>query len=598
MNTRFFYELSIAVKNSYCLLLVGAFVLSACGKSGSSPDVVKRVDSAQQNISEPGWVFERKEPKPIAIVFIHGIFGDALGTWTNPNGMTFFDLAKQADGIGDKVDIYAFGYTSKMLAAGSLSIDGASNKLDHVLEDAGIWKYEQVVFVAHSMGGLVLMHELTMNPDRSRNIPLMIFYASPQEGSQITDIADHIVTNDAIRQMLPVDRNHFLRDLSNRWVNFKRSGQAPTVVCGYETKKTGGVMIVPYSSSSRFCDEVASPIEDTDHLTIVKPATHSGMAVVIFRNAMRKYVLPTIDADVWKVSKIDTSQNDWAFNLQDVNNFNSFDVANQSDIRQWLQIQSVDDDLYIPSDYRRRTVAARDKASVGMFVLGNLKPKYQFKIRLGSTPERLVTVHIPNLQEAFAMRAKRESERAENIASRIEELRVSGSFAQYSKQDQEVLLSKIAYEVTSEQFTSAPEQVRWMVAASTLAKVNPRSADFALKQINIGPQDGNSVFFRSLSAKIMADAVNYERQPTFIINPPSENDLSPTQLRIASNADIERWRALTDVMAKVPAMSDQSNRLRIMVDRANETPVLERKYLDGAEGAVANGGEGKPLKGV
>lgn len=589
MNSHISVFFFFAIKLSTHLVLVSALVLSACGKErrGSGSDIAKPVDPAHQNRSESGWVFDRKEPKPIAVVFIHGIFGDALGTWTNPNGTTFFELVKKADGIGDKADIYAFGYTSKMLAGGSLSIDGASNKLDHILEDAGVWKYEQVVFVAHSMGGLVLMHALTMNPERSRNVPLLIFYASPQEGAQITGIADHIVKNDAIRQMFPVNRNDFLRDLNNRWVNLRRSGKAPTVVCGYETKKTKGVMIVPYSSSSKFCDEVASPIEDTDHLTIVKPSAASDMAAVIFRNAVRKYVLPTVDADMWKVSKIDTSQKDWAFDLQDVNDFNSFEVANLSDVRLWLQIESADSALYIPPNYGRHPVPARDKASVEMFVLGNLKPKYAFRMRLGSTPLRLVTVRIPKFQEAIAMRAKRESELAEQIAKRIDEHRVKGDFAQHPMRDQEILVSRIAYEVASDKFSSAPEQVRWMMAASTLAKVNPKATEYALSQVNVDPNSSNSSsdLLRSLTAQIKADAALYNSDA----NPSSEYQLPTSQLRVASQADIKRWRELTDAMAKVPAMSDQSDRLRNRIDKATENPMLEKRHFDDLEGYMVNG---------
>ena len=52
------------------------------------------------------------------MVFVHGIFGDTVGTWTHGSGPGVFELLKTNPAIGPRVDLFAFGYTSNMLRPG------------------------------------------------------------------------------------------------------------------------------------------------------------------------------------------------------------------------------------------------------------------------------------------------------------------------------------------------------------------------------------------------------------------------------------------------------------------------------------------------
>ena len=71
----------------------------------------------------------------VAVVFVHGLFGDTLGTWTHANGGTFFKYLKASPQVGAQVDVFAFGFTSKMLGSGSLDIREAANKLHEKFVD-------------------------------------------------------------------------------------------------------------------------------------------------------------------------------------------------------------------------------------------------------------------------------------------------------------------------------------------------------------------------------------------------------------------------------------------------------------------------------
>ena len=148
--------------------------------------------------------------------------------------------------------------------------------------------YPAVVFVAHSMGGLVVLRELlTHREDLLPRVRGLVFYATPQEGSQITRIAQLVARNPAIAEMLPGDQNLSLQQLDNEW---KALPARPTVRCAYEKRPTGNVMVVPVMSATRFCDGTPVAI-DADHVDIVKPdrASHDTMMVLV--NALNEFAL-------------------------------------------------------------------------------------------------------------------------------------------------------------------------------------------------------------------------------------------------------------------------------------------------------------------
>lgn len=259
-------------------LCVLAVCLAACRKLGDSPTI--------QNTSDPQWI-ERHQPNaPIAVVFVHGIFGDTLGTWTAP-ATSFFKLLKEDPEIGPKVDIFAFGYTSKMLISGSLAIDEAANLLYARLDNEGVLKYPSIVFINHSMGGLVTMRMLLQRADVRAKTPVMVLFGTPTEGAQITTIASRIAHNPALVDMLPAESNTFLRSLDD---DFKALTDRPRIACGYEKIPAAGIIVVPWSSASRVCDSTLAIA--ANHIDIVKPDRPQHDSFLVVRRALHPLVTP------------------------------------------------------------------------------------------------------------------------------------------------------------------------------------------------------------------------------------------------------------------------------------------------------------------
>ncbi len=244
-----------------------ALFLAACDPPQNTADKNAKAAS-DKNTTDPQWVVEKSPHSDVAVVFVHGIFGDTLGTWAGPT-KSFFQYVQEIPDVGNKLDLFAFGYPSNMVKPGSFRIQEAANVLNESLKYNHVTDRTSIVFVAHSMGGLVVLQELLTHRELLNKVPLIILYSTPQEGAQITTIARKVANNPALEEMLPADRNSFLMQLNDQW---KTLPSRPPIICAYEKLPTDGVVVVPWSSATRFCDGTATPVE-ANHIDIVKPHT-------------------------------------------------------------------------------------------------------------------------------------------------------------------------------------------------------------------------------------------------------------------------------------------------------------------------------------
>ena len=273
----------------YAMGLLIPWILFGGGQINGSAHAAP-VKATTYNNTDPQWVGQHTPHVTTAVVFIHGIFGNTLDTWTADGGASsFFKLVFDDPTVGRYIDVYAFGFTSRMFAGGSFDIQEAADKLqayiDHDLLQQG---YRQIVFVGHSMGGLVILRYLLTHREMLNRVPLLVFYATPQTGAQIADVANKVARNPALAQMIPADKDGYLRAMSSEWRSIQ--GTRPHVSCAYEKETTYGVLVVPWTSANFFCDEAATPIA-SDHIHIVKPTRPNDEAVLVLVNALNRYAV-------------------------------------------------------------------------------------------------------------------------------------------------------------------------------------------------------------------------------------------------------------------------------------------------------------------
>jgi hypothetical protein len=272
---------------TYAFVVLVTIFISSCTPF---PTVSVSVPLPKANTSKSQYIYKSPENNKRVIVFVHGIFGDAIKTWKNSNGKYFFDFVKEDRDVFDKTDIYAYGFDSEYFG-GRFTIDQIAASMNSRLLNDGIFNYDRIIFVNHSLGGLVTMKLLLKYPQYSKQVPLIFFFATPQEGAAIANIADRLLSNSSLMDMFPFDQNEFLSELDGDWKNKIKDKSINTIInCAYETQVTTigmlGVLVVPRSSATRYCDGESMPINE-NHISIVKPASWESDSYIALRNAVR-----------------------------------------------------------------------------------------------------------------------------------------------------------------------------------------------------------------------------------------------------------------------------------------------------------------------
>jgi pimeloyl-ACP methyl ester carboxylesterase len=126
------------------------------------------------------------------VVFVHGLTGDMIDTWkkdkNSPQG--FVELLLEDPELLD-YDVAAFGYRSKLWRGAP--IDNAAIQLKSAVASlVANGRYDGLVLIAHSMGGLVCMRyildELEQAPPQPP-INGLLLYGTPTTGSDLINIA-------------------------------------------------------------------------------------------------------------------------------------------------------------------------------------------------------------------------------------------------------------------------------------------------------------------------------------------------------------------------------------------------------------------------
>jgi pimeloyl-ACP methyl ester carboxylesterase len=448
------------------LVLAASMLLSACPPASSPPFV--------ENTEDPKWVSQSDPHAKIAVVFVHGIFGSTLGTWSSPSGATFFQLLKDSPNVGSKVDVYAFGFTSKTMAGGSLDIREAANNMALRLRAAGVLEYPAVVLVGHSMGGLVVLRYLTSNLDKdaefAAKVPLVVLYATPMEGANIAAIGNLVLRNPALAIMRPADSNAALQQLSDDWVGLVHK---PKVICGYETRDIYGVKIVPWGSSSKFCSEAALAIQDEDHIGIVKPNRLLHPSVVMLTDALTRHVFPFQFSARLDTPDFLPEDDHFAFIL-DARQRNAR-LVNAGRARLKFRVEQVSDtDLFIVPD--DDVIPGEGNQSLRLNLLaGADKATYEFFLSSDVPSKQRIVVHVPDLDRIrqqhadgvhAVVRALNEYLADPAQAAAIEALPSEEGTAVRKK------VTKVAFDAMAKVVPGLPPAANWILTADALSSAN------------------------------------------------------------------------------------------------------------------------------
>ena len=228
--------------------------------------------------------------KDRVIVFVNGIFGDAVSTWKNEDG-AYWPTMIAADHAFDEADIYVHSFQSPKLARAQQIIDLASRMRDLLFVD-GVFKHKQIVFLVHSMGGLVTRAMIVNERPPALKIPMIYFFATPSAGVDVAAIARHLSENPQLKDMLPLTEGGYVKFLREKWLETSddKSLNYPNAIdsyCAYELQKKWGVVIVPEVSATYLCNRETRSV-NTDHIGIVKPKDERDDPYVYFKAAYER----------------------------------------------------------------------------------------------------------------------------------------------------------------------------------------------------------------------------------------------------------------------------------------------------------------------
>ena len=229
------------------------------------------------------------------IVFVNGIFGDALSTWTNSNG-AYWPALITHDPAFDSVDVYVHNFQSPKLARAQQIQDLAARLKDFLLTDR-VLDHEEIVFIAHSMGGLVTRAFLLKQRSAPQKTPMLYFFATPTAGANVAEIARHLSENPQLEDMQPLSDGGYVKTLREDWLQTSEDPalnypNAIASFCAYEILDVWRVRIVSELSATYLCNRSTRAVR-ADHIGIVKPAGMDDDPYVFFKAAYAATFGPT-----------------------------------------------------------------------------------------------------------------------------------------------------------------------------------------------------------------------------------------------------------------------------------------------------------------
>ncbi|KAJ4352526.1 uncharacterized protein N0V89_007875 [Didymosphaeria variabile] len=205
-------------------------------------------------------------------IFVHGLTGSAYSTWLYEDTNTHWPRDLIMKDIGN-ARILAFGYDANIVNFWDQAAqDGISGYAKDLL--GKLWRKRQhdpnrkIVFIAHSMGGLVTQRVLTMSRE-TRHAHLqdieactvgICFLGTPHHGADLAkwgSILTRIANVAKPANSAPVDllkrSSEMLRDVQDGFHNLlekrKDEGAKIEIVCFYETLPLVRTLIVPRESA-------------------------------------------------------------------------------------------------------------------------------------------------------------------------------------------------------------------------------------------------------------------------------------------------------------------------------------------------------------
>jgi pimeloyl-ACP methyl ester carboxylesterase len=236
-----------------------------------------------------------------SVVFVHGILSSGETCWRHENGSYWPELLKNETEF-HSLGIYIFTYKTGIFS-GSYRLGDIVDALHEYMQIDGLLKSDQLIFVCHSMGGIVVRKFLLRQQidliNENKEIGLFLV-ASPSLGSGYANWLKPLVWlfgNAQADDLRFIRGNGWLDDLDKDFMHLKDKGRLR--IKGKELvedepvllKKWWKRQVVEPFSGGRYFDEVYK-VENTDHFSIAKPKDDRASQHLALCQFLKNVVVP------------------------------------------------------------------------------------------------------------------------------------------------------------------------------------------------------------------------------------------------------------------------------------------------------------------
>ncbi|MDQ0719226.1 pimeloyl-ACP methyl ester carboxylesterase [Paenibacillus sp. W4I10] len=270
--------------------------------------------------------FISRNNKVNLILFIHGFTG-SQDTWKNGTGQEFPKMLIEEEGILEHYDVaYVSYYTTLIDLYGlksrakklmrMLNFDAGTARKNVGIEQLGEFiqaviqynceSYENIVIVAHSMGGLVaksyILNELQQR-STAPQVKLFLSLAVPHTGSDWAKLGEKLFRNVQAIDLNPL--SHLMSQINRSWIE---NSNTPRTVCFYGhyddvVSEDSAVLLQVNKPEKVPCDE--------DHNSITRPSDKNRLIFVAVKSILQNFAKDTLSQATLNIQEfIDTGQMD------------------------------------------------------------------------------------------------------------------------------------------------------------------------------------------------------------------------------------------------------------------------------------------------
>lgn len=242
-----------------------------------------------QSLSQFGLHQLRPSKSDKTVIFVHGILSDSASAWGEPSWPALLVAEAECTEIG----VYVFTYRTGLLSK-TYSVSDAADAMREHFTEQNIWNQGSIVFVCHSMGGIVVRRFIVSNQARlaRENTTLGLFMvASPSLGSRDANLISVLsyAFQHSQAEILRFSQSNTTLDDLNRDFRMLLGNKALRIV-GRELledrpiriKRLFGLwrqVVEPFAAAAYFHGEGYEPLKipGSDHSSIAKPLVKSAI---------------------------------------------------------------------------------------------------------------------------------------------------------------------------------------------------------------------------------------------------------------------------------------------------------------------------------